>query len=353
MTERECYGLEGRSSDIFDDSPCYSSAGDTMCCPEDETCQPNGLCKYSDRLWFRRTCTDQTFKSSSCVDVCGGITNSFSGSLYGCQDGSFCCEYTNDSCCDNGSSFTLPNLSNADSTGSSGSSSSPSGSSISSASPTSDTITGPSSSFTIFSGSGDSYSNTGRSSASVIGIAVGVGLVIPLLWAIIAGCVLFFLYRKRKARRNNAPPMQQQPMHQQFYPSPPPPQQRQSYGASSYVPPQYDYQPKYPLDGTSPPPPPPAPYATPPPQGYGQPVQQSPTGPSSGSFADSNAAGVRPPSQAVYPAPGPPPGTSPAPSSPSALQSEQSMASQPQQPAGPIPVEMGSGQQAQPGPRAW
>ena len=69
LVNGQCYYPNGDlSSD--GDIPC-SSNGDGPCCPLNWTCLSNGLCHLENEGYLGRyTCTDQSWRSSSCPNIC-------------------------------------------------------------------------------------------------------------------------------------------------------------------------------------------------------------------------------------------------------------------------------------------
>ena len=63
-----CYYPNGNPSS--GDIPC-SSSGDGPCCPLNWSCESNGLCYLANAGYYGRyTCTDQTWDSPNCPQIC-------------------------------------------------------------------------------------------------------------------------------------------------------------------------------------------------------------------------------------------------------------------------------------------
>ncbi|KAK4548369.1 hypothetical protein LTR36_010240 [Oleoguttula mirabilis] len=85
-----CYYPNGDLS-ISDDA-CSSNGG--ACCPEQWECLSNGLCyNGKDDFYGRYTCTDETWQSGSCPQICTqGNTATGDEAMLQCADGSWCCD---------------------------------------------------------------------------------------------------------------------------------------------------------------------------------------------------------------------------------------------------------------------
>lgn len=68
----QCYYPDGSIPTDFSYVPCTSNPVSSCCIPlEGDVCQDNGLCYYpASRAIYRAACTDQTWKSSGCPQVC-------------------------------------------------------------------------------------------------------------------------------------------------------------------------------------------------------------------------------------------------------------------------------------------
>jgi len=74
------------------DGACSSNGG--ACCPYQWECLSNGLCYLENAGFYGRyTCTDQTWQSSGCPQICTE-SNTASGNeaVLQCGDGSWCCD---------------------------------------------------------------------------------------------------------------------------------------------------------------------------------------------------------------------------------------------------------------------
>ena len=66
---QSCYYPNGDPSKE-NDIPCSSSSG-SACCPSGWKCLDNGLCYLDNQKYFGRyTCTDQSWKSPGCPNIC-------------------------------------------------------------------------------------------------------------------------------------------------------------------------------------------------------------------------------------------------------------------------------------------
>jgi hypothetical protein len=88
-----CYAPDGSPSPGTGYLPCVATLNvDSMCCvlnstallqagetiADADTCLPNGLCLEVSETTRRAFCTDKTWKSPNCLDVCtGGAVSSF------------------------------------------------------------------------------------------------------------------------------------------------------------------------------------------------------------------------------------------------------------------------------------
>ncbi|KAI0885577.1 uncharacterized protein GGS22DRAFT_161267 [Annulohypoxylon maeteangense] len=203
-----CYRIDGAALEpIF---RCDNhTTGHSSCCMPGEVCWSNGVCHGKTGGvddWLRRGCTDYSWRSTACFDVCpwyvgvfgigvrpcGGINES---NQYCCDDGS-----TGDgsfACCNNDTKVfqynnitTLPTIIATIPLNDKAPTSSSTVGSIS----TKSTSSQAASTSTSSSGSG---SSGGSSNAVAIGVGLGVGL--PAAAAIFAG-VGFMIWRSRRSR---------------------------------------------------------------------------------------------------------------------------------------------------------
>ncbi|KAF7513149.1 hypothetical protein GJ744_010545 [Endocarpon pusillum] len=101
-----CYYPNGKEAASL--QPCNATSPIANCCKDSDICLKNGLC-FSPGLnsVVRRGCTDQTWNSTSCANVC--LTTEFHSIdivLTPCGEyGSFCCGQDKDAraCCDSNS----------------------------------------------------------------------------------------------------------------------------------------------------------------------------------------------------------------------------------------------------------
>lgn len=99
-----CYYPNGDIS--TSDYPCSSDSDfDGLCCPLNWQCLSNGLCYLENEQYYGRyTCTDQTWQSSGCPELCtDGNTDYGDQAVLQCQGGEWCCDHNRSSsnvCCD-------------------------------------------------------------------------------------------------------------------------------------------------------------------------------------------------------------------------------------------------------------
>lgn len=106
-----CYYPNGDPSIGEIDIPCNTS-GDSPCCPDQWQCESNGLCFLENEGYYGRyTCTDQTWQSSSCPQICThgmfrpvlgrtemkltedvDLTANGNEAVLECTSGSYCCD---------------------------------------------------------------------------------------------------------------------------------------------------------------------------------------------------------------------------------------------------------------------
>ncbi|KAI0157609.1 hypothetical protein GGR57DRAFT_460423 [Xylariaceae sp. FL1272] len=122
-----CFAPDGKTlADNETFVPCnklgiYQNGIHSSCCRLDgdmdkrDKCTPLGLCQsYDDNLLRREFCTDPTWQSAACVNVCTDPTQGGSASssavLHACDDGSgtYCCGQGNSSCCGTDAAISIP-----------------------------------------------------------------------------------------------------------------------------------------------------------------------------------------------------------------------------------------------------
>ncbi|KAH9223775.1 hypothetical protein DL95DRAFT_517846 [Leptodontidium sp. 2 PMI_412] len=210
-----CYNPDG--SEIKDPAyqACNQFAGSvSQCCGTNhtgvvapDTCQANGLCQNNgDSVYWRQGCTDKTWKSPFCLNLCtdpkngGDATDNVA--VGQCSDGSWCCGGVNVTCCNLKQGIVIAATIGFSST------SSKTSSSTSASTPTSTTpLTNPTTSATDILPA----STTPSPSASVISVAtdglgngakIGIGVGIAGVVVAIAAIAAFFLLKRQ---RNNVP----------------------------------------------------------------------------------------------------------------------------------------------------
>lgn len=209
-----CYypsGLETRGS------ACNPNAAISSCCGPGFVCLSNGLCepgpenkKSYKYEYYRSSCTDSSWNSTSCPQYCVGrtsnchplywlyITDNATANnnldagegLQSCGSNTYCCNKNYDCCANSTEVFkldaanivtTIPYLTQSSTAAPSSTSTPPSASPSSSASP-----------------SHDSSSNT-------VAIGVGVGVGVGVLLAVLAFVLILLRRRNRSKRASNKP----------------------------------------------------------------------------------------------------------------------------------------------------
>ena len=174
-----------------------------------DTCLPNGMCQAPASVggFARDMCTDPTWKSPNCLNICvggsvspvfssspnlrltiqGGGTAEDASALTQCTDGSWCCGSKNTACCNNNQGFqvakAIPPYVVADASSTGTATSSPTGTS----SPAQNTQ--------------NSISTNPPVKASSNGAEIGLGaaLGVILLAAVVVG--VYFFFKRRGIRR--------------------------------------------------------------------------------------------------------------------------------------------------------
>ncbi|KAK4197162.1 hypothetical protein QBC40DRAFT_107950 [Triangularia verruculosa] len=109
LAVKKCYYPDGREA--TSDSPCGPDTEDSMCCfkgsPHGLACLANKMCESPDGKIIRGSCTDRTWSSPACANVCRSVdwggANLISCSNVTNKDTSYCCEKTEKAnCCDSG-----------------------------------------------------------------------------------------------------------------------------------------------------------------------------------------------------------------------------------------------------------
>ncbi|PQE23056.1 transmembrane alpha-helix domain-containing protein [Rutstroemia sp. NJR-2017a WRK4] len=206
-----CYSPDGtaQSSDYV---ACNTSAPVSMCCNYRANCGTGaqyGLCVGPDKI-LREYCTDATWQSSSCLQLCLSGHEGNASQITACPNGSFCCGVNAQDCCNANQGKFIVNNQVADSPGSSSDAGESSSSSkatqtnrVSPASTSSNHMTGaastahqsePTSSPTSVPETKNGISSTTK--GTIIGVLVGIGLGAVVLFA-----GFMFFWRRRKTKR--------------------------------------------------------------------------------------------------------------------------------------------------------
>ncbi|KAI9748982.1 MAG: Anaphase-promoting complex subunit 5 [Chaenotheca gracillima] len=199
-----CYFPDGATVDTKGFA-CNTTSTESTCCGERDACMTGGYC-YSQYTgyFYRRSCTDKTWKAKDCAPSCQSVNQDASVPILQCDHSyNACCAEDGHSCCNNATTFffdpgfiKVPNLTSPTASGSSSSPSAKSSSkpidpagpdppSPSSPSPASPSPATP----TPVPASADHK-------PLIVGVAVGVPLGLAFL-AVLA----LLLYRERKSRR--------------------------------------------------------------------------------------------------------------------------------------------------------
>ncbi|OJJ45816.1 hypothetical protein ASPZODRAFT_17253 [Penicilliopsis zonata CBS 506.65] len=209
-----CYDSDGdlASSNVA----CSDDGNVTWCCSDGYYCMSNRLCEWQTGDFYQGTCTDETWESSECPNICGDDGNP---EVWECStsEGTFCCGGTDGSCCDNsteiitlGQAMTIGYINNGTlsvmttssttttSTGSTTSSSVTTTTGDTSTTVTTTTSTSTTGTPTNTSGStgggnsgGSSSSDTGAIAGGVVGGVAGLAALAVLAW---------FLWRRNRQK---------------------------------------------------------------------------------------------------------------------------------------------------------
>lgn len=191
-----------------------------MCCALNRSsfpdqCLSNGLCGGGGHV-FRDSCTDPTWKSPLCLQLCiegSGNASSDMGisedtvlnysssdvQVTDCNDGSYCCGADNTTCCSRGDGIRIASILAAPLSASSTSSATTMTTGLTTAStsrafPTTPTIPG------VVTGAPKRQDSSGLSTSGTIGVAVGCSVV----GIMIAGALVWvFLIRKRSSSKSS------------------------------------------------------------------------------------------------------------------------------------------------------
>ncbi|KAE9370192.1 hypothetical protein N431DRAFT_484476 [Stipitochalara longipes BDJ] len=209
-----CYFPDGTFAE--NDSPCFPDQAESICCGQGHTCMSNNLCRWPASqmpyplAYIRGSCTDSSWNSTECNDVCKTVFPSEWDPIVACPGAQFCCELDSDdpsSCCNltNTTAHPLYELAAASTVTVIGSSAT--SSTAVSVSPATATST-----FGSANSNNDNGSSGGSSgSGAKIGIGVGVGGGALL---VVAGIALFF-FRRRKGAKETHPELDHTEVHGQ------------------------------------------------------------------------------------------------------------------------------------------
>ncbi|KAB8257632.1 hypothetical protein BDV32DRAFT_152220 [Aspergillus pseudonomiae] len=218
---RQCYWRNGAST-LNEQQPCFPDKADSPCCAtnkqngdSNDVCTTTGLCvaqvePYTG-LVLQNGCTDSSWKSSSCLNICpGSMKPDYGIHILPCPDKSlkhWCCSLNGSDCCDSAFELDMGTLML------SSNSTSPSSLAAASATVTATTTA------TVTAGTGtDSSTCNGDCHAESTTIAVGAGVGAGLGACLVATvCLLVFqrrAYQKKfhemKASQSGAYPHVQQ-----------------------------------------------------------------------------------------------------------------------------------------------
>ena len=235
----QCYHFDGSRVNSTNYVPCNSQVGvASMCCSKNtssnaDECLPNGLCRnyienshgngFNTLLW-RESCTDQTWKSPFCLNLCTAGSGKFGGTervqselaecalivrfvgvvigefrnysqddvlVIQCPDQSYCCGESNMTCCNQGHGTRIANiigqtLSTSSITSSTSSAAISSSSSVSTTSPSPSASPTPTTSPLLSPGAK---------------IGIGVGVSVGAILAVLIGGGIWYLARKKARTR--------------------------------------------------------------------------------------------------------------------------------------------------------
>ncbi|UPX12324.1 uncharacterized protein EKO05_0002878 [Ascochyta rabiei] len=187
-----CYYPNGEKNN---GGACDANAEVSVCCGPTFVCLGNGLCQVGPDTrrtygyeFYRSGCTDASFNSSSCPQICtgSGYSNDRGQGVKKCGDNSYCCGGSGDCCSNSANIFTLD-----------------AADVIATISPSYDfstvssTTTAPTSANATPSSEPMLVNNHHRSLAIGLGVGIGVGGFL-----LIALAVLYILKRKAKTKAN-------------------------------------------------------------------------------------------------------------------------------------------------------
>ena len=199
----QCYFPNGNLATDY--LPCTDISGEAQswCCHlSDSVCTQNGYCVGSNGLFYRGGCTDSTFTSPSCPQVCKNDSPTTFSTFFNCADPgtysqTWCCATgSSDGCCNAGFSIDFGNPFQPNATQTVTIATSPATSARSTASPSTVSSTSTSSAVPLQTASSGA---SGNKNGTIIGVGVGVGLGVGLL--AIAAVLYIFLTQQRKRRQ--------------------------------------------------------------------------------------------------------------------------------------------------------
>ena len=209
-TAFNCYWPNGedrnaayRSGSGYSDSPYQPTdpVNGGMCCAEwNIGAQPpfdSGLCVDSSNQLWRESCTDRSWQSKSCLNICatgvdptGMPYNATDRQITSCGNGVYCCDANNTACCAQGDGFTVvdsaeqPLKGNGSTTSSGTANTTSNGGGM----PSAELMPPP--------------SHHGLTGGAIAGVVVGVVAVL-----VVALGLVMFLLRQRRRRRTEQEPM--------------------------------------------------------------------------------------------------------------------------------------------------
>ncbi|KAG4436490.1 hypothetical protein IFR05_008031 [Cadophora sp. M221] len=193
-----CYYPDGTF--VSFDSPCFPDQETSICCGQGHTCMSNNLCRWPDSqmpyplAYIRGSCTDSSWNSPECGDVCKAVLPSQYDPIVACPGSEFCCDLGSSnlsSCCSliNTTAHAIYQLEDASTVTVIGVSPTPSVTvSVSIATITTTSMSTPSN-----LNDGNVGGSVGTGAKIGIGVGVGVGVVL-----ILASIGLLFYVRKRR-----------------------------------------------------------------------------------------------------------------------------------------------------------
>lgn len=186
--------------------PCNSTTGTkgSACCEPGAACTSAGYCIFKTYYPYRGSCTDRTWKSANCADQCLDVEMNYASNIVPCGhpgtfSSSFCCHQgrAGVSCCNStfGNIFGPP----VGFAGDEEATTARSARSSRTSSTAPDSTSTPQHALTTSGSSGKSAHTSASKGSKSSATAIGVGVGVPLGVLLISG-LCFLLYKERKLR---------------------------------------------------------------------------------------------------------------------------------------------------------